>query len=78
MRPIFIDSDPFRNDLRIIYIISYRTNTKVSTIAKRLGPPAAKLFAQEKEAKAVPLIVTKKNVFSRLGEEIPQIPASVC
>ena len=50
----------------------------MSTIAKRLGPPAAKLFAQEKEGKAMPLVVTKKNVFSRLGEEIPQIPASVC
>ena len=51
-------------------MLNYRVVRSTSSVTKRLGPPAAKLFekVQPKEQ-----INTKKDIFSRLGKEVPKV-----
>ena len=63
----------------LIVIITYKTiqinfsvTRPASSVAKRLGPPATKLFdkihPQEQKVKVI-----KKDIFSRLGKEVPLV-----
>ena len=61
----------------LIVIITYKTiqinfsvTRPASSVAKRLGPPATKLFDKihPQEQKVI-----KKDIFSRLGKEVPLV-----
>ena len=55
--------------LNFIYLIFRYTRT-TSSVAKRLGPPATKLF---EKTQPQPQKVIKKDIFSRLGKEVPLV-----